>query len=205
MTNKSRMSFTDRFFRANRRVRYFVLGNDQCGIFAHFRILDWNGADSRRLFNATGIDADAGDWLTGIFDEPVTVCGQLYPKGTVAVFQGKWPGSRFALFSADDMGMDQPTELYSMEYQPTGESEKKLTLQAKKHQFVDDAIHWAMAHRGQKVIELNGEFFTVDKRAFQLIVLTGCAGVVFKWDDDSDELSWKPFNDGGLASKVVPH
>ena len=93
--------FTDKIFQVTRHVTYFTLGNDQ-SLFDHFRELALSGTDSHRMFNATGIAAATGDGHIGIFDEPTAVCGRLYPKHTVAVFQGKWAGSRFALFSVDD-------------------------------------------------------------------------------------------------------
>jgi len=51
--------------------------------------------------------SERGEWLIGIFEEPVAVCGQLYPKHTVAVFEGRTVGCRFALFSVDDADTQQ--------------------------------------------------------------------------------------------------
>ena len=102
MSKQSQTPFTDKFFQVSRRITYFVLGNDQKGIFKQLREIDLDGGDSYALFNATGI-ATARNWCIGVFDEPVVVCGQLYPKRTVGVFQDKAPGSRFALFSVDEM------------------------------------------------------------------------------------------------------
>ena len=106
MSNKTRTPFTDKFFQVNRRITYFILGNDQQGIFEHFRDLDLDGGDAYRMFSATGITTTR-NWCIGVFDEPVIVCGQLYPKATVAVFEGKAPGSRFALFSVDETDAQQ--------------------------------------------------------------------------------------------------
>ena len=102
MTDKSQTPFTDKFFQVSRRIAYFVLGKDQESIFEHFRDLDLDSGDSYRLFNATGIETTK-NWCIGIFDEPTVVCGQLFPKQTVAVFQGREPGSRFALFTVGEM------------------------------------------------------------------------------------------------------
>ena len=106
MSKQSQTPFTDKFFQVSRRIMYFVLGNDQKGIFKFLRTLDLDGGDSYALFNATGI-ATARNWCIGVFDEPVAICGQLFPKRTVAVFQDKVPGSRFALFSVDEIDAQQ--------------------------------------------------------------------------------------------------
>jgi hypothetical protein len=106
MSKPSQTPFTDKFFQVSRRITYFALGNDQKGIFKHLRELDLDGGDSYALFNATGI-TPARNWCIGIFDEPVVVCGQLFPKRTVAVFQDKVPGSRFALFSVAEIDAQQ--------------------------------------------------------------------------------------------------
>jgi hypothetical protein len=106
MSKQSQTPFTDQFFQVGRRITSCVLGNDQKGIFKLLRNLDLDGGDSYSLFNATGI-ATSRNWCIGIFDEPVVVCGQLYPKRTVAVFQDKTPGSRFALFSVDEIDAQQ--------------------------------------------------------------------------------------------------
>lgn len=106
MSKQSQTPFTDKFFQVSRRITFFVLGNDQKGIFKHLRELELDGGDSYCLFNATGI-ATARNWCIGVFDESVVVCGQLYPKRTVAVFQGREPGSRFALFSVDEIDAQQ--------------------------------------------------------------------------------------------------
>ena len=102
MSDKSQTPFTDKFFRVSRRIAYFTLGSDQQGVFENFRALDLDSGDSYRLFIATGIETTKS-WCIGIFDEPTVVCGQLFPKQTVAVFQGREPGSRLALFSVDEM------------------------------------------------------------------------------------------------------
>lgn len=101
MTNESRTSFADRFFAIERRTMSFVLGrNDE--IFLNLETSDLTREDCCRLLDAAGIDNHHGQWGIGIFDEPMAVCGQLYPKHTLAVFQGNKPGSRFTLFSVDD-------------------------------------------------------------------------------------------------------
>jgi len=101
MTKQSQTPFTDKFFQAHRQVTYFALGSDSQTIFEHFRTLDLSNDESLCLFTATGIETTTRDWCIGVFDEPVVVCGDLYPKHTLAVFQGRSPGKRFALFSAD--------------------------------------------------------------------------------------------------------
>ena len=106
MSNQSQTPFTDKFFQVSRRVTYFVLGKDQQGVFENFRALDLDSGDSYRLFIATGIDP-AKNRCIGVFDEPTIVCGQLFPKQTVAVFQGREPGNRFALFSVDEIDAQQ--------------------------------------------------------------------------------------------------
>jgi len=106
MSTKSKTPFTDKFFQVNRRITYFVLGQDQQGIFENFRGLDLDSGDSYRIFVATGIDTTK-NWCIGVFDEPTVVCGQLCPKQTIAVFQGREPGSRFALFSVDEIDAQQ--------------------------------------------------------------------------------------------------
>ena len=106
MSTQSQTPFTNKFFQVNRRIMYFILGKDQESIFDHLRTIKLEGGDSYNLFNATGITTTK-HWCIGVFDEPVTVCGQLYPKSTVAVFQGRAPGSRFALLSVDEMDAQQ--------------------------------------------------------------------------------------------------
>ena len=106
MSDKSQSPFTDKFFHVSRRIAHFTLGKDQQGIFEHFRNLDLDSGDSYRIFTATGIDPTK-NWCIGVFDEPTAVCGQLFPKQTVAVFQGREPGSRLALFSTDEMDAQQ--------------------------------------------------------------------------------------------------
>ena len=106
MSTKPKTPFTDKFFQISHRVTYFVLGKDQQSIFENFRDIDLDSDDSYRLFIATGIDP-AKNRCIGVFDEPTVVCGQLYPKSTVAVFQGREPGSRFALFSVDEIDAQQ--------------------------------------------------------------------------------------------------
>ena len=101
MTKQSQTSFTDKFFQVHRQISYFTLGGDSQAIFEHFRKLDLSSDESYQLFEATGIKIVTRDRCIGVFDEPVVVCGQLYPKLTLAVFQGRSPGQRFALFSAD--------------------------------------------------------------------------------------------------------
>ena len=107
MSKQSKTPFTDKFFQVSRRITYFTLGADSSGIFEHVRPLDLNGSDTYSLYDATGISTKRGEWLIGIFEEPVAVCGQLYPKHTVAVFEGRTAGCRFALFSVDDADTQQ--------------------------------------------------------------------------------------------------
>ena len=106
MSKQSQTPFTDKFFQVSRRITYFVLGNDQKGIFKLLRDLELDGGDSYCLFNATGITTTR-NWCIGVFDEPVAICGQLFPKRTVGVFQDKTLGSRFALFSVDEIDAQQ--------------------------------------------------------------------------------------------------
>jgi len=101
MPQKSKTPFTDKFFQVNRRITYFILGKDQQSLFEHFRDLDLDGGDSYCLFSATGMNTTR-TWRIGVFEEPVAVCRRLYPKGTVAVFQGTAPGSRFAMLSVEE-------------------------------------------------------------------------------------------------------
>lgn len=105
MSNESRTTFTERFFVIERRVMNFVLGKKD-EIFFNLNTFDLSKEDCCRLLNAAGIDHHHGQWGIGVFDEPMAVCGQLYPKYTVAVFQGNDPGKRFTLFSVDENDAD---------------------------------------------------------------------------------------------------
>ena len=91
--------FLDRFFAVERRTATFVLGGNSDTIFYNMTVLDLNGSDCRRLLEAADIDNHNGDWYIGVFNVPMPVCGVLFPKHTLAVFQGKRPGCRFTLFS----------------------------------------------------------------------------------------------------------
>ena len=99
---ESRTPFTDRFFTVIRRVTHFTLGNDFVAIFENMTCPEMNNGDACRLLDAVGINNHHGKWCIGIFTKPTVVQGQTYPKNTVAVFQGKTPGCRFALFSTDE-------------------------------------------------------------------------------------------------------
>ncbi len=105
MTTESQKSFADRFFAVTRRTRTFVLGerNEICG---HSHALALDGMDSCRLLEAAGIENHHGRWGIGVFIEPLAVCGRLYPKHTLVVFQGSKPGSRFTLFSVHENDAD---------------------------------------------------------------------------------------------------
>ncbi len=96
MTETNRTSFTDEFFHATRRTTTFVLG-EHSDIFQQAHPLGIDNDEAGLLLNAAGIEHC--NWSIGVFDEPVDVCGRLYPKYTLAVFQGSKPGSRFVLFS----------------------------------------------------------------------------------------------------------
>ncbi len=98
MTEQNRTPFTDEFFGTVRRTTSFVLG-EHPNIFDHSRPLEIENDEAGLLLNAAGIDHHRGHWSIGVFDEPVDVCGRLYPKYTIAVFQDHKPGSRFVLFS----------------------------------------------------------------------------------------------------------
>lgn len=98
MTNEPSTSFADSFFAVTRRTRTFVLGQ-QKEIGSNSTALGLSDEDSCRLLSAAGIDNHNGQWGIGFFTEPMAVCGQLYPKYTLVVFQGSKPGSRFTLFS----------------------------------------------------------------------------------------------------------
>ena len=100
-TAMSKTPFTDHFFRVTRRVSYLTLGNDHKDIFEYFTPLDLRQDDDRRLRDASGIQVKS-DWFIGVLNEPVVLCGQCRPKGTLAVFQGMEPGSHFALFSIEE-------------------------------------------------------------------------------------------------------
>jgi hypothetical protein len=78
-----------------------ILGNDHKDIFEHLTAVDLDGDDCCRLMDATGIQAKS-DWFIGTLNEPVVVCGQCWPKGTLTVFQGMEPGSHFAIFSFEN-------------------------------------------------------------------------------------------------------
>jgi hypothetical protein len=98
MPNESWTPFTDKFFRVTRKVTYFTLGNDHNDIFDYFTELDLGGGDCCRLIDASGIHVKPG-WFIGVLNEPIVVCDYCYPKGVLAIFQGKEPGSHLALFS----------------------------------------------------------------------------------------------------------
>ena len=102
LSQESKTPFTDHFFKVERRITFFTLGNDFVSIFENMDYPEMNNGDACRLLDATGIDNHHGKWCIGIFTEPMVVQGQTYPKNTVAVFQGKTPGCRFALFSTDE-------------------------------------------------------------------------------------------------------
>lgn len=96
------ISFAETFFEIERQVFHFTLGKNPTEIFTNLRFLDVDASDCVRLLEAANISNHYGKWIIGMFCEPVVVCGQLFPKQTVAVFQGENPGSRFALFSVAD-------------------------------------------------------------------------------------------------------
>jgi hypothetical protein len=98
---ESKTPFTDNFFRVTRKVMYFALGSDHKDIFEHLTALDLSGDECCRVRDATGIQVKV-DWFIGTLNEPFVVCGQCWPKGTLAVFQGMKPGNHFALFSFEN-------------------------------------------------------------------------------------------------------
>jgi hypothetical protein len=98
---KSKSPFTDRFFRFDRVTTTLILGNHSEKIFAKLTVLDLNGEDACRMLDAAAIVDHGGQWCIGVFNEPVVIARELYPKDTVAVFQGRKPGKRFVLFSLD--------------------------------------------------------------------------------------------------------
>jgi len=95
---ESKTPFSDNFFRVTRRVSYFTVGDDFKDVFEDFAEVDLSYDEYSRLRNATGIKINP-DGFIGSLNEPVVVCGYCYPEGTLAIFQGREPGSRFALFS----------------------------------------------------------------------------------------------------------
>ena len=103
---ESKTPFTDNFFRVTRKVKYFALGIDHKDIFKYITAIDLCGGECCRLRDATGIQVKS-DWFIGTLNEPIILCGQCWPKGTLAVFQGMEPGSRFALFPVDDPDIDE--------------------------------------------------------------------------------------------------
>lgn len=101
MPRKSQTTFTDRFFRVTRKSTHYALGNNHKDIFDSFTKFERNADDDVRLIDASGINVKP-DWLIGTFNKPIVVCGHCYPMGTLAVFQGREPGSHFALFSFEE-------------------------------------------------------------------------------------------------------
>jgi len=102
MSNESKTPFTDNFFRVTRKVMYFILGNDHKDVFKYCTEVELTADDFYCLRDATGIKTKPHCWFIGTFNEPIVVCGQCYPTGTLAVFQSREPGSHFALFSLED-------------------------------------------------------------------------------------------------------
>ena len=99
--------YADKFFQVMRRVTYFTLGNNTGDIFKHFKQLDLITDECCRFLEAAEITVRDGRWCIGIFNEPVTICGELYPKHTHVVIQGDRPNSRVALFSVDESDIDE--------------------------------------------------------------------------------------------------
>ncbi len=93
--------FTDRFFKYDRVLTTLTLGSQFEAIFAKLTELDLDVEDVSRMLDASDIDNHNGHWCIGVFKEPVVIAWKLFPKDTVAVFQGKKPGKRFVLFSVD--------------------------------------------------------------------------------------------------------
>jgi hypothetical protein len=85
-------------------VTHCTLGNNPERIFEHFNDLDLHADEYISFHEATGIEIRyPRRWRIGIANKPFVICNQLYPKHTVAVFQGKTPNSRFAVFNVDYM------------------------------------------------------------------------------------------------------
>jgi hypothetical protein len=99
---QSETPFADKFFRVPRRVTCFTLGIAPQEIFERFHALNLNSDECYCFLEATGIDVRNNQWRIGTFSEPVVICGQMFPKHTVAMFQGMKPNSRIALFSVDE-------------------------------------------------------------------------------------------------------
>ncbi len=91
--------FADRFFRFDRELTTFTLGGRPEAIFTKLTPLDLSGRDVCRMLDAADIRDHGGQWCVGFFTEPVALGRRVYPKGTVAVFQGRRPGKRFVVFS----------------------------------------------------------------------------------------------------------
>lgn len=99
---ESRTPFTDAFFAVHRRTMSFVLGSHHEALLSNLESLDLGTPDCCRLLDAAGIDNHHGHWMIAQFKEPLPICGQLIPKGTIIVLQGKSPGCRFTLFSVEN-------------------------------------------------------------------------------------------------------
>ncbi len=91
--------FSDTFLAAERQVTYYTLGGNAPDILEAVGDLELNDAEVEAVLEAAGIDVRGSNWLIGEFNAPVTLCGTTFPRGTVAVFRSRKPGSRFAVFS----------------------------------------------------------------------------------------------------------
>jgi hypothetical protein len=115
MSNESNTAFADTFFQVPRRVTHFTLGNNPERIFEHFNDLGLHADEYISFHEATGIEIRyPRRWRIGIANQPVVICNQLYPKHTVAMFQGKTPNSRFAVFNVDYMDDELLSSYLSM-------------------------------------------------------------------------------------------
>ena len=98
MSRETFTSFTEKFFEVEHCIRYFTLGMEPSHIFENLTTLELEGEECCRLFNAVNLDVRNRNWRIGIFSDVIVLCGQLYPKGTLAIFQDQLPGSCFAVF-----------------------------------------------------------------------------------------------------------
>jgi|GEM_PF-2565650 len=104
---QSETPYADKFFRVPRRITYLTLGVSPKEIFERFEEFDLNSDECCCFLDAAGIEVHNKSWRIGTFIEPVVLCGLIFPKHTVAVFQGMKPNSRIALFSVDETDTEE--------------------------------------------------------------------------------------------------
>ena len=104
MSRETFTSFTEKFFEVEHCIRYFTLGMEPSHIFENLITLDLDNGENSRLFKAANLAVRSSNWRIGIFSDFIILCGQLYSKGTLAIFQDQLPGSCFAIFT--DSGKD---------------------------------------------------------------------------------------------------